>query len=180
MTSSQFPIASAIRPTTSSSSIRLPGSEQAITKRRGLCLSLLQRIELFGRRVIDVGTGSGVLAIAAALLGASSVVALDEDPEALRNARENVARNNVATLVEVRETDLASYQGKSAGVVVANLTGAVIQRHAGRLARLVEPGGTLIVSGFSPSEAGDVARCLGRAAAREIAEGDWAAAMFRM
>ena len=69
-----------------------------------LCLSLLQRIELFGRRVIDVGTGSGVLAIAAALLGASSVVALDEDPEALRNARENVARNNVATLVE-RERD---------------------------------------------------------------------------
>ncbi len=52
--------------------------------------------------MIDVGTGSGVLAIAAAKLGASSVVAFDEDPEALRNARENVVRNDVATLIEVR------------------------------------------------------------------------------
>ena len=73
-----------------------------------LCLSLLQTIELAGRRVIDVGTGSGVLAIAAAKLGAASVVALDEDPEALRNARENVARNDVAASVDVREADLAT------------------------------------------------------------------------
>ena len=123
-----------------------------------LCLSLLQTIELAGRRVIDVGTGSGVLAIAAAKLGAASVVALDEDPEALRNARENVARNDVAASVDVREADLATYQGHAGSVVVANLTGAVIQRHAGRLARLVEPGGALIVSGFSPSEAIDIAR----------------------
>ncbi len=61
-----------------------------------LCLSLLQSIDLGGRRVIDVGTGSGVLGIAAAKLGAASVVAFDEDPEALRNARENVVRNEVA------------------------------------------------------------------------------------
>ena len=82
----------------------------------------------------------GVLAIAAAKLGAASVVALDEDPEALRNARENVARNDVAASVDVREADLASFQCEPAGVVVANLTGAVIQRHAGRLSRLVEAG----------------------------------------
>ena len=126
-----------------------------------LCLALLQSIELARPRVIDVGTGSGVLAIAAAKLGASSVVAFDEDPEALRNARENVARNEVATLVEIREADLASFDGQSAGVVVANLTGAVIQKYAGRLKRLVEPGGALIVSGFTTSEAADIARALG-------------------
>ena len=57
--------------------------------------------------MIDVGTGSGVLAIAAAKLGAASVVAFDEDPEALRNARENVARNGVARLVEIREAMLS-------------------------------------------------------------------------
>ena len=144
-----------------------------------LCLSLLQTIELKGRRVIDVGTGSGVLAIAAAKLGAVSVVALDEDPEALRNARENVARNDVSASIDVREADLATYQGNAASVVVANLTGAVIQRHAGRLSRLVEPGGALIVSGFSPGEAIDIARALGLSADRQMTEGDWAAAHFR-
>jgi len=144
-----------------------------------LCLALLQNVELTGRRVIDVGTGSGVLAIAAAKLGASSVVAFDEDPEALRNARENVARNAVATIVDVREADLASFQGESADVVVANLTGAVIQKHAARLVGLVEPRGKLIVSGISTAEAADIARVFGRAAEHEISEGDWAAGVFR-
>ena len=60
-----------------------------------LCLALLQSIEIAGRRVIDVGTGSGVLAIAAAKLGARSVTAMDNDPDALQNARENVERNAV-------------------------------------------------------------------------------------
>jgi ribosomal protein L11 methyltransferase len=145
-----------------------------------LCLSLLQGLELAGRRVIDVGTGSGVLAIASAKLGASSVVAFDEDPEALRNARENVARNNVAIIVSVREANLASFEAESASLVVANLTGAVIQKYAGRLARLVQPGGALIVSGFAASEAADIARTLGRRPEREMAEGDWAAELFRL
>ena len=145
-----------------------------------LCLSLLQTIELAGRRVIDVGTGSGVLAIAAAKLGAVSVVALDEDPEALRNARENVARNDVAASVDVREADLASFQGEPAGVVVANLTGAVIQRHAGRLSRLVEAGGALIVSGFNTAESDDVARAFAHTVERELTEGEWAALLVRV
>jgi ribosomal protein L11 methyltransferase len=145
-----------------------------------LCLSLLQSLELTARRVIDIGTGSGVLAIAAAKLGASSVVAIDEDPEALRNARENVARNDVAGIVDVREADLASFQCEPAGAVVANLTGAVIQRHAGRLAGLVESGGSLIVSGFTVAEAADVARALGRTAEQKLIEADWAAGTFRI
>jgi ribosomal protein L11 methyltransferase len=106
-------------------------------------------------------------------------VALDEDPEALRNARENVARNDLAASVDVREADLATYQENAASVVVANLTGAVIQKHAGRLKRLVEPGGSLIVSGFSPGEAIDIAGALGLTADRQMTEGDWAAAHFR-
>jgi ribosomal protein L11 methyltransferase len=145
-----------------------------------LCLSLLQSIELAGRRVIDVGTGSGVLAIAAAKLGAASVVALDEDPEALRNARENVARNDVAALIDVREADLATYQGNAASVVVANLTGAVIQKHAGRLARLVEPGGALIVSGFNTADSNDVRRAFAHTVERELTEGEWAALLVRV
>ena len=111
--------------------------------------------------MIDVGTGSGVLAIAAAKLGATAVVAIDEDPDALRNAAENVSRNHVSDVVDVREVDLGSYDGQSADVVVANLTGAVIQKHAERLVQLVAAGGTLIVSGFSTAEG-----CRRRARAR--------------
>ena len=144
-----------------------------------LCLSLLQSMELRGRRVIDAGTGSGVLAIAAAKLGAAAVVAFDEDPEALRNAYENVARNGVAGLVEIREAMLSSVQIETVWLVVANLTGAVIQKHAARLTELVEPGGTLIVSGFNPTDADDVARALALTFERKLTEGDWVAALFR-
>ena len=145
-----------------------------------LCLSLLQSFELSGRRVIDVGTGSGVLAIAAAKLGASSVVAFDEDPEALRNARENVGRNDVASRVDVQEAELGTFRGNAADVVVANLTGAVIQKHARRLAALVAPGGRLIVSGFGVAEAVAVTRSLAGNVAQELSEGDWGAALVRV
>ena len=145
-----------------------------------LCLSLLQSFELAGRRVIDVGTGSGVLAIAAAKLGASSVVAFDEDPEALRNARENVARNDVSSRVDVQEAELGTFRGNAADVVVANLTGAVIQKHARQLAALVAPGGRLIVSGFSVAEAVPVTGALAGAVEQELSEGDWGAALVRV
>ena len=144
-----------------------------------LCLSLLQNLALGGRRVIDVGTGSGVLAIAAAKLGASAVVAIDEDPEALRNAAENVFLNHVSGVVDIREVDLGSFDGQSGDVVVANLTGAVIQKHSARLVQLVGAGGTLIVSGFSTAESADVARALALNVECEAAEGDWAAVVFR-
>jgi len=60
-----------------------------------LCLQLLQNVTVKGRRVIDVGTGSGVLAIAASTLGAATTVAVDCDPDALENARENIAKRRV-------------------------------------------------------------------------------------
>ena len=145
-----------------------------------LCLSLLQSSEVYGRRVIDVGTGSGVLAIAAAKLGASSVVAFDEDPDALRNARENVARNDVSNRVEVQEAELGMFRGSAADLVVANLTGAVIQKHAHQLAALVVPGGRLIVSGFSVAEAVSVTGALAGVVEQELSEGDWGAALVRI
>ena len=140
-----------------------------------LCLELLQEIDVRGRRVIDVGTGSGVLAIAAARLGASSVLALDHDPEALLNARENVARNG-ATTIEVREADVTAVDAPRAHVVLANLTGAVLQRTANTLRGLVAAGGTAVVSGFGPNELGGVCAALGGRVSRSVREGDWVAA----
>jgi len=141
-----------------------------------LCLALLQDRDLHGVRVIDVGTGSGVLAIAAALLGATSVTAFDEDPEALRNASENVERNGVSLVVNIQETELASYAAPPADLVLANLTGAVIERNAQSLIELVTPGGTLIVSGFTHPEVDGVFAALGCSREHMLTEGAWAAA----
>jgi ribosomal protein L11 methyltransferase len=145
-----------------------------------LCLELLQAIELAGKRVIDVGTGSGVLALAAFRLGASHVTAMDNDPDALQNARENFTRNGAAASIIVIEADLSAVSSGPADVVVANLTGAVLQRYAALLRRLVRAGGTLIVSGFGPDEMDDVLGAFGAPTAVSSREGEWAAAMLRM
>ncbi len=142
-----------------------------------LCLELLQELELAGRRVIDVGTGSGVLAIAAAKLGAASVLAVDNDPDALLNARENVARNGAA--VDVREGDVAALDVPAADVVLANLTAAVLERSAKALAGLAVREGTIIVSGFAPDDLAAVSSALRCAVVRDVREGEWAAARLR-
>jgi ribosomal protein L11 methyltransferase len=144
-----------------------------------LCLELLQRNEVRGKRAIDVGTGSGVLALAAWALGASSVSALDNDADALQNARENIERNRAAGSIEILEMDLATVVLRPADIVLANLTPAVLQRHASALKRLLADDGVLIVSGFGGEEVEDVARTFGTTPEEVLREGDWAAAVFR-
>jgi ribosomal protein L11 methyltransferase len=142
-----------------------------------LCLALLQDIDLAGRRVLDVGTGSGVLAISAARLGGVEAVGIDDYPDALRNAAENIALN-AQRAVSLVESDLARFEGSPADVVTANLTGAVLVRHAARLAALVAPGGRLIASGFSGNERDGVAKAFGGTLVRHMDEGDWTAVVL--
>ncbi|HEY7501289.1 MAG TPA: 50S ribosomal protein L11 methyltransferase [Vicinamibacterales bacterium] len=144
-----------------------------------LCLALLQTIDVAGRRAIDVGTGSGVLAIAAAKLRASTVLAIDHDPDALENARENARRNGCADAIEVREVDLATAAAAPAEIVTANLTAAVLERYAARLMDLLKPGGMLIASGFGPDEQPDVVRAFDGMTLRDGAsEGAWSAVLL--
>ena len=117
-----------------------------------LCLALLQTRELAGRTIIDVGTGSGVLAIAAAKLGAAFVSAIDVDPDAVENARENIVRNDAGAVVEAHVEDFSITHRAPADVVTANLTGSLLARGADALGRLVRPAGELIVSGFNVDE----------------------------
>jgi ribosomal protein L11 methyltransferase len=117
-----------------------------------LCLALLQSRELKGRTVLDVGTGSGVLAIAAARLGAAFVNAIDVDPEAVESARENIARNGVSDVVEAHVGDLNDGRLPVSDVVTANLTGTLLARYASQLARAVRPRGSLIAAGFTTDE----------------------------
>jgi len=120
-----------------------------------LCLSALQQVPLQGRTVIDVGTGSGLLAIAASRLGASRVIAIDEDPNAIHAAGENLGLNRGAE-VTLRAGDVRSNARGPFDVVLANLTGALLQDAAARLRDLAGPGAYLILSGFMRSEEADV------------------------
>lgn len=142
-----------------------------------LCLRLLQRLDVRGRRVIDVGTGSGVLAIAAARLGASSVEGVDFDEDALQAARESVALNGLDDVVTLRSADIRSDRLQPADLVLANLTGALLMAQADNLLRLLTPAGALIVSGFQDIESDHVVASFAPRLSQvtRLAEHDWEA-----
>jgi ribosomal protein L11 methyltransferase len=117
-----------------------------------LCLAALQTLALDGREVVDVGTGSGVLAIAALRLGASRALGIDNDPDAIQSARGNIELNGCQDTVSVAIADLGSTPLPAADVVTANLTGALLARSAARLLDAVRPGGTLVLSGILADE----------------------------
>ena len=120
-----------------------------------LCIDALQRLNIAGRTVLDVGTGSGVLAIAASLLGASRSVGIDDDADAITAAHENLQLNPQAEatllVADLRATDVGS-----ADVVTANLTGGLLISAARALQDLVARGGSLVLSGLMAVEETDV------------------------
>lgn len=120
-----------------------------------LCLAALQRLDLAERTVLDVGTGSGVLAIAASRLGAADVTAIDDDADAIHAAWENLALNTGAQ-VSLVEGDFRRTEISSADVILANLTGALLIAAAERLRQLARANGRLILSGFMTHEEADV------------------------
>jgi ribosomal protein L11 methyltransferase len=124
-----------------------------------LTLKALQELPLEHSSVLDIGCGSGVLAIAAVKLGAQSATGIDIDPDALDNARENAAFNDVGDRVRFEEGDFRE-MALRAGVVTANLTGGLLERSAATLADMVAPGGFLVVSGFMETESARVIHAL--------------------
>lgn len=119
------------------------------------CLDAVGSLELAGRSVLDVGTGSGILAIAAAKRGARPVVAVDNDPLAVRAAIDNAQRNDAR--VEVREGSAADLAG-TFDVVLANLVADVIVAIAADLRARV--GGTLVCAGIVEAKAAAVEQAL--------------------
>jgi ribosomal protein L11 methyltransferase len=128
-----------------------------------LCLALLQQTALQGASVLDVGTGSAVLAVAAAQLGAATVRAIDNDPDALQSARENVELNHVCEVVTLALSDVATEQSGPWHLVLANLTGAHLIGAAPALDTLAgRPQAHLILSGLQVGEAPEVTRAYER------------------
>jgi ribosomal protein L11 methyltransferase len=119
-----------------------------------LCLEWLDAQDLAGLAVVDYGCGSGILAIAAARLGAASVLAMDIDPQALIATHENAERNGVAGRIAVSaDPQLAA---GSADVLLANILAGPLVELAPRFADTVQPGGRLALSGLLLEQADTV------------------------
>jgi len=128
------------------------------------CLELLERTVERDRpgRAVDLGTGSGILAIAAARLGTGEVVAIDDDPDAVANARLNIVRNGVGDQVHCALLEASALRVRPVPIVLANLLTLAHQRLASTYRRLLIPGGTLILGGILEPEVDSVVETLRR------------------
>lgn len=136
------------------------------TGQHGSTLGCLEALEaLVARetpaRVLDLGTGSGILAVAAARLGVPAVLAVDEDPDAVAAAMANAARNRVSDRVRCVLADAGALQETRVPLVVANLLTSAHQRLLPHYARYLAPGGALVLGGVLDAEASGLAEAFG-------------------
>lgn len=113
-----------------------------------ICLRFLEEFMFPRARVLDFGSGTGILAIAAVKLGARSAVGLDNDPWCFDNARENVRRNRVSKRVKIALGGSEAIPNRLFDVIVANIDLPTISKALRRLHRAVKPGGILVLSGL--------------------------------
>lgn len=125
-----------------------------------MCLQALEEHLRPGDRVLDLGTGSGILAIAAAKLGAGSVLALDNDPLAVRVAQANVQANGVQDVVNVELGSLERATGKFELVLVNILAQVIVEMAAQGLADRLQSGGRLVAAGFVEAQEAEVRKAL--------------------
>jgi ribosomal protein L11 methyltransferase len=156
-----------------------------------MCLRLLSKVDVAGKDVIDLGTGSGVLAMAAALKSARAVIAIDVDTDAIASAETSAKLNTLPDTIEFRVADFRSSShstrfarsGQAVGtgnLVLANLTGGMLTSAATDIARLIRPGGEMILSGFDHSEAGGVIGAFpGWTESDRLSEDNWIALRLR-
>jgi ribosomal protein L11 methyltransferase len=125
-----------------------------------MCIQALEKTVKPGDTVIDVGTGSGVLSIAAAQLGASKINAYDLDPVAVQVAKENIELNKAEDIVTVSQNDLLKNITEPADLIVANILAEIILRFVDDAYNLVKPGGYFITSGIIKQKKQDVKSAL--------------------
>ncbi len=146
-----------------------------------LCLEALEDLIVPGAQVLDLGTGSGILAVGAAKLGAAHVLALDNDPVAVDVAIENIAQNGVAEHITVQEGSLETVitSARRFDLIVVNILARIIIAMCDyHLGDTVRPGGKAIFSGIIEDQAGDVEAALrktGLTPYHRRQQGDWVA-----
>ena len=141
-----------------------------------MCMQQLERYVTPGCKAIDVGCGSGILALAAAKLGAGDVLAIDLDESAVKVARENTEKNGLSAIVRSVHGDLLEHREETADVIVANIIADVICFLCGPAKRHLLPGGVFICSGIIREREEDVLRALTAAGYRvdkRLEKGEW-------
>jgi ribosomal protein L11 methyltransferase len=138
-----------------------------------------RKTELVGKTVLDVGCGSGILALVALTLGASRARAIDVDPDAALVAQENATRNGLDERVEADATPIESIDG-TYPVVVANIEARVLIPMMPELTRRVAPGGVLVLSGILAPQEDDVRKAYASFALEDaLHKGEWVALVLR-
>ncbi|NTV12698.1 MAG: methyltransferase [Desulfobulbaceae bacterium] len=150
-----------------------------------LAMAALDRLRetetTFPARVLDIGCGSGILALACGLLGAREVLGIDIDAGALAVAADNAANNQLAGRVSFSGQTLAEQAG-SYGLLVANVTGAVMSGMVADFARLAGEGSWLVISGLQGRQLGEMVAVLGEMGFAEVArfsEEPWGAGLLQ-
>jgi len=144
-----------------------------------MCLRLLSEIDVSDLAVLDLGTGSGVLSMAAALSGARSVIGLDVDQDAIDSAESSARLNTLPDTITFKVGDFRTDPPPPADVVLANLTGGMLIAATHAIVSLVRPGGQLVLSGFDQSELTGVLHAFEAFVERlHLVEDRWAAVLL--
>lgn len=151
-----------------------------------LCLELLEQImddspTLHSPSVLDLGTGSGILAMAAVQLGAARVCAVDIDPQAVEVAQQNLEANGLAESVEFSTTPLESLNGDF-DIILANILAEELVRLAPHLTERLAPGGKLVLSGILAEKENLVLRGFADQSLEHVEtrkQGEWVAILYR-
>ncbi|MEG6614840.1 50S ribosomal protein L11 methyltransferase [Peptococcaceae bacterium 1198_IL3148] len=146
-----------------------------------MCLEFIEDCIIGGEMVCDVGTGTGILAIAAAKVGAKKVLAVDVDEVAVKVAKENIAGNMVADKVQVVQGNLLDHFAGEADVIIANIVADVIIKLAPDALEALRPGGYLITSGIIRDRAEEVLSALQQTGFKlqgQRHQGEWVALLL--
>lgn len=147
-----------------------------------MCIRLLETLPLNDKTGIDVGTGSGILAICMLKLGCSYVIGIDNDLIVISDARENATKSGVIDKLDLRLGDLLNdYEGDKVDVIAANLLPQLMSPIFERISSVLNPGGYLIVSGFSDEESKEIvnlAHSYNLILREKVLEEDWVALLF--
>ncbi len=143
-----------------------------------MCLSLIRSLDLKNKKIVDIGTGSGILALASAALGAKDIEAYDIDEIAINAARENVKINEFSKYITVDNSNILENVTGKFDIVLANITSEVLKALAKDLKRYLNKNGIIIISGILTSlenEVIDVYKSLGFKIIQRLNLGEWVA-----
>lgn len=148
-----------------------------------LCLEVLETLSLTGKSVLDIGTGSGILAVAAAKLGAESVLACDIDPVAVQVAESNFSRNRVDHRIHLFTGGVEVLGGSRFDLILANLEGILIREKLNDFGQHLKPEGRIVLSGLLGEDATHICRSASVRAMpltllQDLAKGEWRCLVF--